>query len=77
MRKTVKMKVVEADFGDTLEVILPRLIAKYGTQVEVAEHLGVSKATLAYWILKMGFRVERVLLKPDEIVKVVKREEAN
>ena len=49
------------------EVIL--LADDSGTS-EVAEELGVSKATLGYWLLKLGINVRRVALAPGETMEV-------
>ena len=35
-----------------------------------AEQLGVSKATLGYWLLKLGINVRRVALAPGETLEV-------
>ena len=35
-----------------------------------AEELGVSKATLGYWCLKLGIEVRRVALRPGETIEV-------
>jgi len=35
-----------------------------------AEELGVSKATLGYWLLKLGINVRRVALAPGETLEV-------
>ena len=35
-----------------------------------AEELGVSKATLGYWLLKLGINVRRVALAPGESLEV-------
>ena len=35
-----------------------------------ADELGVSKATLGYWLLKLGISVRRVALAPGETLEV-------
>ena len=35
-----------------------------------ADELGVSKATLGYWLLKLGINVRRVALAPGETLEV-------
>ena len=35
-----------------------------------AEDLGVSKATLGYWLLKLGINVRRIALSPGETLEV-------
>ena len=35
-----------------------------------ADRLGVSKATLGYWLLKLGINVRRVALAPGETIEI-------
>ena len=35
-----------------------------------AKRLGVSKATLSYWLLKLGITLRRVALAPGETIEV-------
>ena len=35
-----------------------------------AEELGVSKATLGYWLLKLGINVQRIALAPGESIEI-------
>ncbi len=68
-RKTKKMIVVEERFQQPLEKMLPRLVTEQGLSA-TAEELGVSKATLGYWLLKLGINVRRVALAPGETIEV-------
>lgn len=68
-RKTKKMLVVEERFHQPLEKILPEMVTDQGLSM-TAEQLGVSKATLGYWLLKLGINVRRVALAPGETLEV-------
>ncbi len=68
-RKTRKMTAVEEQFHQPLEKILPELVTEKGLSA-TAEQLGVSKATLGYWLLKLGINVRRVALAPGESIEV-------
>ena len=68
-RKTKKMLTVEEEFHRPLEKILPEMVTEHGLS-RSAERLGVSKATLGYWLLKLGINVRRVALAPGETLEV-------
>ncbi len=68
-RKTKKMVAVEEKFQQPLEKMLPHLVTEQGLSA-TAEELGVSKATLGYWLLKLGINVRRVALAPGESLEV-------
>ena len=68
-RKTKKMMTVEEQFHQPLEKLLPELVTEQGLSV-TADQLGVSKATLGYWLLKLGINVRRVALAPGETLEV-------
>ena len=68
-RKTKKMVAVEERFQRTLEKMLPELVTEQGLTA-TAEQFGVSKATLGYWLLKLGINVRRVALAPGESIEV-------
>ena len=68
-RKTKKMSAVEAKFHQPLERILPDMVTEQGLSA-TADELGVSKATLGYWLLKLGINVRRVALAPGETLEV-------
>lgn len=71
-RKTKKMTAVEEKFQQPLEKMLPEMVTEYGLTA-TADELGVSKATLGYWLLKLGIVVHRVAVSPDETIEVKKR----
>ena len=68
-RKTKLMQRVEKEFSRPLERLLPEKVNEVGLSA-TAEELGVSKATLGYWLLKLGINVQRVALAPGETLEV-------
>ena len=68
-RKTKLMQRVEKEFSRPLERLLPEKVNEVGLSA-TAEELGVSKATLGYWLLKLGISVRRVALAPGETLEV-------
>ncbi|MCH7713375.1 MAG: hypothetical protein IIC99_07110 [Chloroflexi bacterium] len=68
-RKTKLMQRVETEFQRPLERLLPEMVNEIGLS-STAEELGVSKATLGYWLLKLGINVRRVALAPGETLEV-------
>ena len=68
-RKSKKMLVVEERFHQPLEKLLPEMVTDQGLSM-TADQLGVSKATLGYWLLKLGINVRRVALAPGETLEV-------
>lgn len=63
--KPKKMISVEQHFGEPLEILLPKMVTARG-KTKTAEVLGVSKATLGYWLLKLRIDVKRVALGPGD-----------
>ena len=68
-RKTKLMQRVEKEFSRPLERLLPEKVNEVGLSA-TAEELGVSKATLGYWLLKLCINVRRVALAPGETLEV-------
>ena len=68
-RKTKLMQRVEKEHQRPLERLLPEKVNEVGLSA-TAEELGVSKATLGYWLLKLGINVRRVALAPGETLEV-------
>lgn len=68
-RKTKLMLRVEKEHDRPLERLLPDLVNAQG-MTATADELGVSKATLGYWMLKMGINVRRVALAPGEVLEI-------
>ena len=69
MRKTPKMVAAEKRLRRPLEKALPEMINDNGLTA-TAKRLGVSKATLSYWLLKLGITLRRVALAPGETIEV-------
>lgn len=69
MKKTKLMLRVEKEHQRPLERLLPEMVNERGLS-NTAEELGVSKATLGYWLLKLGINVRRVALSPGESLEV-------
>ena len=67
--KTKLMQKVEKEHQRPLERLLPEMVNEIGLS-STAEELGVSKATLGYWLLKLGINVRRVALSPGETLEV-------
>jgi hypothetical protein len=68
-RKTKLMLRVENEHQRPLERLLPEMVNERGLSA-TADELGVSKATLGYWLLKLGINVRRVALAPGETLEV-------
>ena len=68
-RKTKLMQRVEDEHQRSLEKLLPEMVNDIGLSA-TADTLGVSKATLGYWLLKLGISVRRVALAPGETLEV-------
>lgn len=63
--KTKKMVTVEQEWKEPLETLLPKMVTARGLSA-TADQLGVSKATLGYWLLKLGIKVRRVAVAPGD-----------
>ena len=70
-RKTKKMVAVEQRFDQPLEKMLPELVTEQGLSA-TADQLGVSKATLGYWLLKLRINVHRIALAPGDSLEVTR-----
>ena len=68
-RKTKRRQRVEKELQRPLERLLPEKVNEIGLS-STAEELGVSKATLGYWLLKLGINVQRVALAPGETLEI-------
>ena len=63
------MIAVEERFRQPLEKMLPEMVTEQGLTA-TTDYLGVSKATLAYWLLKFRIDVRRVALAPGDTLQV-------
>ena len=71
IRVTKLMRQVEAEFQRPIVVLIPELAQEHDL-TECAEKMGISKATLGYWMLKLGIEVRRKAVCPGETLEVVK-----
>ena len=69
IRKTKLMRSAEEKHGRQLESLVPDLVNEMGMS-RAASHLGISPATLGYWMLKMGIQYRRVALADGETIEV-------
>lgn len=72
-RKTKLMLRVEEEKQRPLESLLPEMINEKGLSA-AADELRISKATLGYWLLKLGINVRRVAVSPGETLEVKRTE---
>lgn len=68
-RKTKLMKRVEESHQRPLEKLIPEMMDTK-TLTETARELGVSKATLGFWLLKLGINVRRVALAQGDSIEI-------
>jgi len=69
VRKTKKMLYVEKRIHRPLERAIPEMLNEEGF-TETAKQLKLSKATLNYWMLKLGIEVRRGALAPGEEIEI-------
>ena len=68
-KKTAKMLQVERKIRRPLERAVPELVNEHGL-TGAGKRLGISKATLSYWMLKLGIQMRHVALAPGETIEV-------
>ena len=68
-KKSKKMLEVENRLRRPLESVLPEMVTELGL-TGAAKKLNVTKATLSYWLLKLGIRIRRVALSPGETIEI-------
>lgn len=69
VRKSKKMLQVEKKYRRPLERLLPELINDNGL-TNTAVELGIGKALLGYWLLKLQIRVVRIALGPNQKIEI-------
>ena len=69
--KTKKMVLAERKLRRPLEKALPEIVNDVGL-TGAAKRLGVSKATLSYWLLKLDIKIEGVALAPGEEIEITR-----
>ena len=67
--KTKKMLDAEKKLRRHLERALPEMVNEYGL-TGAAKRVGVSKATLSYWLLKLDIEIRRVALAKGEEIEI-------
>jgi len=67
--KTKKMLDAEKKLRRSLERALPEMVNEYGL-TGAAKRVGVSKATLSYWLLKLDIEIRRVALAKGEEIEI-------
>ncbi|MBF15919.1 MAG: hypothetical protein CL740_02690 [Chloroflexi bacterium] len=67
--KTKKMLDAEKKLRRPLERALPEMVNEYGL-TGAAKRVGVSKATLSYWLLKLDIEIRRVALAKGEEIEI-------
>lgn len=72
VRKTPKMLAVEKKYDDYILRIVTRVVNEHGV-VNGAKELGISKALMGYWMLKLGVTYHRVAVAPDEEIQIRKK----
>jgi len=72
MRRTRLIREVERRTGLPIKAAVRRTVQELGV-AKGAQALGISKATLSYWLVALGLRVERVVLDVGEDVRIVRR----
>jgi hypothetical protein len=68
-RKTAKMLNLEKKIKRELEYAIPELVNLHGL-TGAANELGVGKATLSYWMLKLDIEYRKVALAPGESIEI-------
>ena len=69
VKKTKKMLSVEKKYRRDLEKIIPELVNEFGL-TGAGKRLGVGKATLSYWMLKLGIQFRKVALAPGATIEI-------
>ena len=67
------MLKVEEEYKRPLERLLPELVNEIGLSA-AARQLGVSNATVGYWLLKMNIQIQRVAVSPCETLEIKRQQ---
>jgi hypothetical protein len=68
-RKTRLMCEVEERFNRPIEDLIAEMMCDVGL-TETARQMGISPATLGYWMLKLRINVRKVALAPGDTIEV-------
>lgn len=63
MARRNRLPEIEKEHNESLHTLIPRLLDEFGTQKAVADHLGISQATLSVWLRDNGFIAKTVYVK--------------
>ena len=69
IKKSMKLLLVEKKYRRPLVWLLPELINDNGLTL-TAKELGIGKALLGYWLLKLQIRVVRIALAPNQKIEI-------
>ena len=76
IRPTAHVRRAEKYLGGPLDETLKPFLNEHGTMSDLAKAIGVQKATVNYWIMRLGIKYARVAYDDDEVVRVYRREDA-
>ena len=62
--KTDRMRELEAKYGKPIEQLFGEMLRGGLSQRQIAQEVGVSEAAISKWLVRLGFRIERVVLPP-------------
>lgn len=77
IRPTEHVRNAQKYLGGPLEETLKPYLNERGTMSDLAGAIGVQKATVNYWIMRLGIRYARVAYDEDEVVRVYSKEDAD
>ncbi len=69
-RMSWRMADLEKQHGKDIREILQATFNKYGNSKEAADHLGVSTGRFHNWYVRLGLRIESVLLLPNQRLEI-------
>jgi len=65
MARRDRLKEVQDAHSIPVEQLIPDLLNKLGTQKAVADHLGISQATVSTWLKDNGYVPKTVYVKQE------------
>ncbi len=71
---STRMRDIEGEIGQPLGPYICELLNNHGSRASAAR-LGISPATLGYWLPKLGIRVEKVALRDSQVLRIVEFED--
>lgn len=69
MAKPYRIQEVEREHNAPIEQIIPDLLNKFGTQKAVADHLGLSQATISMWLKENGYVQKVIYVRLEDFQK--------